>query len=61
MTFEISGRSVRVMQASKSLIEEIASWCSESGIGRRMSYDIWDFANQSDLSVFLLRWNTGEY
>lgn len=38
-------------------MDEIQVWCWETGIGRRMSFDTWQFNSTSDITAFLLKWS----
>lgn len=31
-------------------------WSKENQCGRRISYDIWEFENEHQMTMFLLRW-----
>jgi hypothetical protein len=34
----------------------IQQWCDVNVCGRRMSFDMWQFRNEQELVLFLLRW-----
>ncbi len=36
--------------------EPISQWCNETGIGRRMSFDLYQFKTKAEVTAFLLRW-----
>lgn len=36
---------------------EIQQWCDENNCGRRTSYDTFQFRNQQEITIFLLRWS----
>jgi len=38
-------------------IAEMVEWCRENHCGYRIAYDMFEFKNQKDLTMFLLRWN----
>jgi len=40
-----------------SYLDTIQAWCTESGCGTRTSFDTWVFENESEITVFLLRWS----
>ena len=37
-------------------MDPIQAWSREHNCGIRMSFDIWEFKNEADLTMFLLRW-----
>jgi hypothetical protein len=37
-------------------MDEIQVWSWETGIGKRMSFDTWQFKTSADITAFLLRW-----
>jgi len=36
--------------------EEIATWVSSNGLGRRTAYDRWKLNSKQAISMFLLKW-----
>ena len=38
-------------------LDEIAKWCKIHDCGSRQSYDMWQFRNESEITVFLLKWS----
>ena len=36
---------------------EIANWCDENHCGRRTAYHMFQFRNEKEMTVFLLRWS----
>ena len=39
------------------LLEEIQAWTQEHGCGVRKSYNSWEFRNDQEITMFLLRWS----
>ncbi len=48
--------SIEPIEKADEILEGIANWCRESRCGCRMSYDMWKFSTDRELSMFLLRW-----
>lgn len=38
-------------------LNSIQAWCESTKCGRRVSYDIFQFRNNKELSFFLIRWS----
>ena len=38
-------------------IDPIQRWCKENNCGKRISFDQFQFRNQQELTMFLLRWS----
>jgi hypothetical protein len=38
-------------------LDEIAKWSDINHCGRRMSYDMWQFKNPEQVTLFLLKWS----
>ena len=36
---------------------EVADWCRQNSCGRRTAFATFDFKNQAELSMFLLKWS----
>lgn len=36
---------------------EIADWCYQNKCGKRTAYDQYEFKNEKQMTMFLLRWN----
>lgn len=36
--------------------DTIQQWCQEHDCGVRMSFDMWNFRNEKELTAFVLRW-----
>lgn len=41
----------------ESNLKEIQTWCQNNNCGTRMSYDMFRFGNDQEISAFLLRWS----
>ena len=39
-------------------IDPIQKWCQDSNCGKRLSFDIFQFANDKQITMFLLRWSS---
>lgn len=42
---------------TESDLTEIQQWCTENNCGRRVSFDTFQFRNQREITMFLLRWS----
>ena len=42
--------------AMNQWLDEIQTWSSDAKLGRRISYDMWEFKTEEELTLFLLRW-----
>lgn len=49
--------SVTDIVEADNTLEQIAHWSRENDCGLRLSYDLWCFKNEADVTVFLLRWS----
>jgi MoaA/NifB/PqqE/SkfB family radical SAM enzyme len=38
-------------------LDEIAKWCNEQQCGKRMSYHMFQFDNEAEITMFLLKWS----
>ena len=38
-------------------MEQVANWCQANDCGRRTSYDMFSFRNNTEVTMFLLRWS----
>ena len=38
-------------------LDIIAKWCKTNSCGRRMSYDMWQFKTEAEITMFLLAWS----
>lgn len=38
------------------LLDSMNEWCKESKVGKRMAWDQFYFKNQSDVNLFILKW-----
>ena len=39
------------------MLDQIQAWSQETKCGRRVSYDMWQFNNEEQITVFLLKWS----
>jgi len=37
-------------------MDPVQHWCWETGIGKRMSFDTFQFKTEKEITMFLLRW-----
>lgn len=44
-------------KAYEQQLQTISQWCEDNHCGRRMAYEMWQFQNQQQLTMFLLRWS----
>ncbi len=40
----------------EEMLVPVQQWCEETGCGRRISFDMFQFKNRADISAFLLKW-----
>lgn len=40
-------------------LEPIQEWSTQTGCGKRTSFDVWRFNTEAELSMFRLRWISG--
>ena len=38
-------------------LDEVGRWCRDNRCGQRKSYDLWQFKNETEMTMFLLRWS----
>lgn len=48
--------SVSDILDSDNTLEEIGQWSRENNCGLRLSYNMWCFKTEADITAFLLRW-----
>jgi len=48
---------VRSNKSIDAELDEVSVWCLENQCGLRMSYDLWRFKNEEQLTFFLLKWS----
>lgn len=64
MSFRIEDRGNGIMWARVSNeyygIRELSSWCKETGCGKQVNTSAISFKNESELTMFLLRWQNQE-
>jgi hypothetical protein len=41
----------------ESDMDPIQKWCQESNCGKRLSFDMFQFTNDKQITMFLLRWS----
>jgi hypothetical protein len=41
---------------SEHMLIPVQEWCQENNCGRRMSFDLWQFRDQEEVTAFLLKW-----
>ena len=58
MTFQIEdrGNGVKWVQVDSQMYQ-IAKWCRETGCGKQVNFKQISFKNESELTMFLMRWN----
>ena len=42
---------------SEADMDPVQAWCREHDCGRRLSFDIFQFRDQQEITLFLLRWS----
>ena len=59
MTFQIEdrGNGVKWVQIDRTDMHDIARWCRETGCGKQVNFKQISFRNESELTMFLMRWN----
>ena len=38
------------------MLDPVQQWCEETGCGRRVSFDMFKFRNDEEVTAFLLKW-----
>lgn len=58
MTFAIEHRSNGITWVSidRANMSEISRWCHETGCGKQINFKQISFKNESELTIFLIRW-----
>ena len=46
------------MGLKESDIDPIQKWCQDSNCGKRISFDMFQFSNDKQITMFLLRWSS---
>ena len=46
------------MGLKESDMDPIQKWCQDSNCGKRISFDMFQFANDKQITMFLLRWSS---
>ena len=54
---EILNETAGIGDKLDNALDEVSDWCRQNKCGRRMSYDMWKFKNESEMTMFLLRWS----
>lgn len=59
MTFRIEdrGNGVKWVQIDSPDIYQMSKWCKETGCGKQVNFKQISFKNESELTMFLMRWN----
>ena len=59
MTFRIEdrGNGIKWVQIDSPNIYEISQWCRDMGCGKQVNFKQISFRNDSELTMFLMRWN----
>jgi hypothetical protein len=59
MSFRIEdrGNSVKWVQIDLTDMHDIAQWCRSTGCGKQVNFKQISFRNESELTMFLMRWN----
>jgi len=39
-------------------MDPVQAWCEECGCGVRMSFNVWLFKNEKQITMFLIRWSS---
>ena len=60
MSFYIEdrGNGVKWVQIDRTDIRDIAKWCKQTGCGKQVNFKQISFRNESELTMFLMRWQT---
>ena len=58
MTFLIEdrGNGVKWVQIDSPDIYKISKWCQETGCGKQVNFKQISFKNESELTMFLMKW-----
>ena len=46
------------MGLKESDMDSIQKWCQDSNCGKRISFDMFQFSNDKQITMFLLRWSS---
>jgi hypothetical protein len=62
MTFQIEdrGNGVKWIQIDNPNMRDIARWCQETGCGKQVNFKQISFRNESELTMFLMKWQTNK-
>jgi hypothetical protein len=41
----------------EAMLYPVQEWSDQNKCGRRMSFDLWQFKNEKEVSMFLLKWS----
>jgi hypothetical protein len=52
----MSNEAIAAFGLKESDIEPVKLWCEEHHCGVRTSFDIFEFRNEQELTMFMLRW-----
>lgn len=50
-------RATGIMGISEGDIDPVQTWCQETGIGRRTSFDTFVFRTEADMALFKMKWS----
>lgn len=58
MTFQIEdrGNGIKWVQIDRTDMYDIAQWCRSTGCGKQVNFKSISFRNESELTMFLMRW-----
>lgn len=54
---EDRGNGVKWVQIDRPDMRDIARWCRETGCGKQVNFKQISFRNESELTMFLMRWD----
>ena len=58
MTFKIEdrGNGIKWVQIDRSDMHNIVQWCRETSCGKQVNFKQISFRNESELTMFLIKW-----
>jgi hypothetical protein len=51
------GGSTLVHGIRKEHMDAVADWCSEVSVGNRIAFNKFEFDNENQITIFLIRWS----
>jgi hypothetical protein len=55
-TIEDRGNGIKWVQIDRPDMRNIARWCQDTGCGKQVNFKQISFRNESELTMFLMKW-----